>query len=109
MIAQLQSGIFSELASGSKINIYRRNLQKAYIDRMANFLKDQPASAATTLRPGATPVNISQSDITSIVRANLVKLQQQLKAASAKHQSDLTRFHIDDAVQRIQNILEPAK
>ena len=109
MINQLQSGLFSELTSGTKINIYRRNLQKAYIDRMAIFLKDQPASGASTLRPGATPVNISQSDITSIVRANLVKLQQQLKIASAKHQNDLTRFHIDDAVKRIEKILEPAK
>jgi hypothetical protein len=109
MISQLQAGIWSELAGGSKINIYRRNLQKAYLDRMAFFLAEHPASPATILRPGATPVNISQSDIPSIARASLVKLQQQLKAASVKHQNDLTRFHIDDAVQRIENILNPVK
>lgn len=109
MITQLQSGIWSELTNGSKINIYRRNLQKAYIDRMNFLLAPQPSASASLLRPNATPVNISQSDIPSIVRASLVKLQQQLKTAGTKHQNDLTRFHIDDAIQRIENILRPIK
>lgn len=109
MITQLQSGIWSELTNGSKINIYRRNLQKAYIDRMNFLLAPQPSAPASLLRPNATPVNISQSDIPSIVRASLVKLQQQLKTAGTKHQNDLTRFHIDDAIQRIENILRPIK
>ncbi|MDB5191308.1 MAG: zinc-dependent metalloprotease [Segetibacter sp.] len=112
MISQLQNGLWSELNSGSKIDIYRRNLQKAYIDRMAFLLTDQPAAPTLAIGPAranATPVNISQSDIRSVVRANLAKLQQQLRTASVKHQNDLTRFHIDDAIVRIENILRPAK
>lgn len=110
MVSQLQTGLWSELAGGNKINIYRRNLQKAYLDRMNFLLTDQPAAAASQAsRPGATPVNLSQSDIRSIVRANLVKLQTQLKAASTKHYNDLTKFHIDDAIGRINNILHPVK
>ncbi|WP_207496380.1 zinc-dependent metalloprotease [Aridibaculum aurantiacum] len=108
MITQLQSGIWKELASGSKIDIYRRNLQKAYIERMAFLLAEQPATATAT-RASATPVNVSQSDILSIVRAQLVRLSQQLKAASGKHQNDLTRFHIDDSIARIDRILNPNK
>ena len=108
MIAQLQKGVFSEVATGSKIDIYRRNLQKAYIERMAYLLEDQPASPVPA-RANATPININQSDVRSIVRAYLLKLQQQLKSASAKHVNDLTRFHMDDSIERIENALKPGK
>jgi hypothetical protein len=108
LIDQLQKGIWSELYSNSKIDIYRRNLQKAYIDRMAFLLTDQPPSTVP-LRASATPVNMSQSDIRSIVRANLVKLQQQLKTSRLKHQNDITRFHLDDVFVRIEDILNPVK
>ncbi|WP_132050737.1 zinc-dependent metalloprotease [Pseudocnuella soli] len=109
LVSGLQRGIWSELASGSKIDIYRRNLQKAYIDRMAQLLNPPAAAsaAASTTNPNATPVNLSQSDIRSIARANLVKLRQQLTVAAPKHSNDITRFHIDDSIDRINKILKP--
>ena len=111
MVGQLQKGIWSELATGSKIDIYRRNLQKAYIDRMGFMLAEQPAPApsAQQRQSNGTPVNLSQSDLRSIARAHLVKLSQQLKVAALKHQDDLTRFHIDDSIFRIGEILNPGK
>ena len=115
MVSQLQSGIWKELSAGSKIDIYRRNLQKAYIERLGQLMVNQPAAsaspaAAAAPRPsGATPFSLTQSDIRSIARAQLVKLAQQLKAAAPKHANDLTRFHIDDAIARIDNILNPDK
>ena len=112
MVEQLQKGIWSELTTGSKIDIYRRNLQKAYIDRMGFLLENQPIATAANAQqrgPVGTPVNLSQSDIRSIARAHLVKLSQQLKIAALKHQADLTRFHIDDSIFRIGEILNPGK
>ena len=111
MVGQLQKGIWSELTTGSKIDIYRRNLQKAYIDRMGFMLADQPAAAASAQQrqSNGTPVNLRQSDLRSIARAHLVKLSQQLKVAALKHQGDLTRFHIDDSIFRIGEILNPKK
>lgn len=111
MVGALQKGIWSELASGSKIDIYRRNLQKAYIDRMGFMLAAQ-ATTATAAQQGSstgTPVSLSQSDLRSIARAHLIKLAQQLKVAALKHQGDLTRFHIDDSIFRIGEILNPGK
>ncbi len=111
MIAQLQSGLFKELSTGAQIDIYRRNLQKAYVDRMAQIMADQPAvtSNAVPQRTTGTPFNLSQSDIRSIARAQLVKLQQQLKLAAFKYSNNLSRFHIDDEIARIDNILNPTK
>lgn len=113
MMVQLQNGIWQELASGSKIDIYRRNLQKAYIERLGQLMANQPAApatAATAPRPSsATPYSLAQSDIRSITRAHLVKLAQQLKLAAPRHVNDLTRFHIDDSIARIDAILHPDK
>ncbi|ARS37798.1 zinc-dependent metalloprotease [Pontibacter actiniarum] len=103
MVRQLQRGIWSEVYSGATIDIYRRNLQKAYLDRMDYLLNEKPGKSS---RYG-TPVDISQSDIRSIARGELVQLQRQLKSARTRHANDLTRYHIDDAIVRIDNILNP--
>jgi hypothetical protein len=111
MMAQLQNGLFKELTTGSQVDVYRRNLQKAYVDRIALLMADQPASTNTATsaaqRPTATPFSLSQSDIRSIARAQLTKLVVQLKASAGKYSSDLSRFHVDDLISRINNILDP--
>lgn len=110
MISQLQAGLFKELTTGAPIDIYRRNLQKAYIDRMGLLMEaPQPTTTGGFQNPNATPYNLSQSDIRSIARAQLVKLAQQLRAAAPKYNNDLSRFHVDDAMMRITNILDPKK
>lgn len=104
MVGQLQKGIWNEEYKGTEIDIYRRNLQKAYLDRMNFLLNEKP----TASRFG-TPVNISQSDIRSIVRGELVKLQQQLRSTQNRYKDDLSRYHVQDALVRIDTILNPAK
>ncbi|RDV15926.1 DUF5117 domain-containing protein [Pontibacter diazotrophicus] len=106
MVRQLQRGIWSEVYSGAKIDIYRRNLQKAYLDRMNYLLNEEPARSN---RNYGTPVEISQSDIRSIARGELVKLQRQLRSTQSRYNNDLSRYHIDDAIVRIENILNPKK
>lgn len=113
MVTQLQNGLWSELTGGIKIDVYRRNLQKAYIERLGQLMSNQPAAPAppapATRSSSTTPFSLTQSDIRSIARAHLVKLAGQLKAAAPKHTSDLTRFHIDDSMARIDAILNPTK
>ena len=106
MVRQLQRGIWSEIYNGAQIDIFRRNLQKAYLDRMDYLLNEEPKSDTRSSRNG-TPVDLSQSDIRSIVRGELVKLQSQLKSARGHYSNDLTRYHVDDAIVRIENILNP--
>jgi hypothetical protein len=106
MVRQLQRGIWSEVYSGARIDIYRRNLQKAYLDRMNHLLNEEPARSRSSY---GTPVEINQSDIRSIVRGELVKLQRQLKSAQSRYANDLSRYHVDDAIVRIDKILNPEK
>ncbi|TXK36703.1 zinc-dependent metalloprotease [Pontibacter qinzhouensis] len=106
MVSQLQRGIWSEIYSGAKIDIYRRNLQKAYLDRMHYLLNVETDASA---RMPGTPLTINQSDIRSIVRGELVKLQRQVTTARNRHNNDLTRYHLDDTLVRINTILDPKK
>ncbi|WP_187263842.1 zinc-dependent metalloprotease [Pontibacter beigongshangensis] len=109
MVSQLQRGVWSEVYSGAKIDIYRRNLQKAYLDRMNYLLNVEAATPASSARGVTTPVSINQSDIRSIVRGELVKLQRQISTARTRHTNDLTRYHLDDALVRLNTILDPKK
>jgi len=101
MVNQLQNGIWREVYKGSALDISRRNLQKAYLDRMNYLLNEKPGGRSVT------PVEISQSDIRSIVRGELLKLQRQLKSAQNRYQDELTRYHVQDAIVRIENTLNP--
>src|SRR5690606_4780589 len=55
MVSQLQRGIWSEVYSGKKIDIYRRNLQKAYLDRIDFLLNSEPNRSSRF----GTPVDLS--------------------------------------------------
>jgi hypothetical protein len=104
MVSDLQRGIWSEIYAGKKINIYRRNLQKAYLDRIDFLLNSEPK----TSRFG-TPVDLSQSDIRSIARGELLKLERQLKAIRNKSTDNLTKYHLEDSLVRIDKILKAEK
>jgi hypothetical protein len=102
LMTDLRSGIWSELRSGNSINIYRRNLQKAYIDRMEYLLTED----ATSSRFDPTRVNVSQSDIRSIAKANLKRIYRDITSAIPR-MTGTSRFHLEDAKDRIGQILDP--
>lgn len=109
MVKQLQSGIWSELNGSKGIDIYRRNLQKAYLDRMDYLLNDTDAQKAAAKSRYGTVVEVRQSDIQSIVRGELKKLERQLKNARSRYSDELSRYHIEDALLRIEAILDTGK
>lgn len=106
MMTDLRNAVWSELSSGRSTDTYRRNLQRAYIDRMEYLMtKDQPNLPANFRRfITRTEVEVSQSDIRAIVRAQLNILRGQLRGAGG---NTLTRYHYQDALERIENILDP--
>ncbi|WP_298761951.1 zinc-dependent metalloprotease [uncultured Psychroserpens sp.] len=106
MMRDLRNGVWSELRSGRKIDTYRRNLQRAHIDRLA-FLMTAPNQSGRSFSPyvKVTGVNTSQSDIRAVVRAELKSLQRSLR--SARGADSMSRIHIADALERIDAILNP--
>jgi hypothetical protein len=109
MMRDLRRGIWSELRSGRKIDTYRRNLQKAHIDRLAYLMtaeneKKKPEFGGYQK---STVVNTSQSDIRSVARAELNILKREIKSATGRISDSMSKYHLQDAVERINLILDP--
>jgi hypothetical protein len=101
----IRAGIWSELTSGAKIEPFRRNLQKAYIERMKFLMADQVSAPI----PGRDVYAVSQSDVRSIVRGELKALQGSLMLSKAKYTDIETRYHVDDCINRVDMLLNPRK
>lgn len=109
MLADLRNGIWSELAAGRTIDAYRRNLQRAHIERLEFLMKEEPAPVPANIRAfvGGTPIDVSQSDIRPMVRAELKTLRTQINGAIVRTGDAMSKYHLEDAVQRINQILDP--
>jgi hypothetical protein len=108
LIADLKAGIFSELRTGRATDMYRRNLQKAYVERMIALL---PADAPAT--PSAAPVsfvpvtNIKNTDVPSIARGHLTELLAEVRSAINRTNDKMSKYHLMDIAQRIDQTLNP--
>jgi len=109
LMGDLRRGVWSELYNGKRIDAYRRNLQRAHIDRLGYLMDVQSQRRAPNF--GAyvkqTRVNVSQSDIKPVVRGELKRLKRDIRAAISKAPNTITRYHLQDAVDRIDDILDP--
>jgi hypothetical protein len=111
MITDLRRGIWSELPKGRTIDTYRRNLQRAYLARMAYLMTEEQAPIPARFRRfvSRTNVNVEQSDIRPVVRGQLNTLRGQIVSAIPKTSDRMSKYHLQDAVIRIDTILDPKK
>lgn len=112
LMDDLKNGIFSELKKNTSIDIYRRNIQKLYVDKMIGLLK--PGNTSVRAVPvGVTygfttrNVNLSQTDLPSVSRGQLISLKNEMKLATSKMTDRLSKFHLLDLVSRIETALNP--
>jgi hypothetical protein len=92
-LADVRKGIFSEIyAPAVKIDAYRRNLQRAYLDLMSTRLN------------GAQRVNDDQRPM---FRGELKTIAADAGAALARTTDRDTRLHLDDLRDQIAKILDP--
>lgn len=109
MMRDLRRGIWSETRSGKSIDTYRRNLQKAHIDRLA-YLMIADNEAKLPDFGGyrkSTAINSSQSDIRSVARAELNNLKGDIRSGLSRISDPMSRYHLQDALERIDMILDP--
>ncbi len=106
MMTDVRTGIWSELNRGGTIDAYRRNLQRAYLSRMEHLMtQEQPA--ARGWGSAGSRIDVAQSDIRPVVRGELTTLQRSIRNAVNRSNDDLTRYHLQDALKRIELILDP--
>jgi len=109
LFSDLKKGIWSELGSKKPIDVYRRNLQKSYINILNNLLYPPQTSSVTISfgGGGAAPFNMDKSDIKSVVIAHLVSLKNEVNAAAAGNPDVMSKYHLQDISKRITNALDP--
>ncbi len=102
MFEELRKGLWNELNSASKVDVFRRTLQRAYIERMAYLMTEQ-------LDPKATRqyYNVHQSDIRALVRGELNVLKNSIRSKKNAIVHKETNYHYEDAIKRIELILDP--
>lgn len=106
---ELRNTIWSELRNNSEISVYRRNLQRAYVERMHSLMTEDLSGIPAQFRQflGITNVNVSQSDIRPIVREQLEILHDDVKRSASRVSDRSTRIHLNDLDRRIDDILNP--
>ncbi|MGJ8685609.1 MAG: zinc-dependent metalloprotease [Nonlabens sp.] len=103
MMEDLRKGIFSELSKGQEIDRYRRNLQRAYVERLEFIMNNEKPNS----RFGGSNIDVVQSDIRPIVRAELKQLKADSRRAIGRTRDQLSKIHLEDLVERIDMILDP--
>jgi hypothetical protein len=91
-LTDLRAGVWSELATpGTPVNVYRRIVQRAYLDQMDARLNGAGGS----------------TEVRALVRGELRALDRQLATAQPAATDELTRRHLADCRDEIKTTLDP--
>ena len=108
LIGDLHKGIWREMTTHQPVTVWRRNLQKTYVESLLSILN--PAAPPSGIPSGLILLfgpNTKNTDLPSIVRAELVGLRAQMLAALPQITDRLTRYHLQDLAERLRRALEP--
>ena len=92
LFADLRGGLFRELAvKPADIDLYRRNLQRSYIDLLSAHLKSPAAN----------------SDLPAYCRAELEAIRDLLRKTDLSQSKPVIQMHSKDLIARITHTLDP--
>lgn len=92
LLGDLSNSIFSELKTGAEIDIYRRNLQKTYVNQLINLINGQNAAG-------------SSNDVSSEVKGELKAIRLLIKGVDTPKNVQ-TAHHLEDLGERIDTALK---
>lgn len=107
LLTDLRRSIWKELTTHQTIDVYRRNLQKTYVESLISVMNPATPPAAG---PGITIFfgpNTKNTDLPSIARAELSGLRSQIRAAIPSTTDKLSKYHLVDLESRIKKVLDP--
>jgi hypothetical protein len=104
MMSDLHAAVWSELSGGPvRIDVYRRNLQRAFLEAVEAELTPPPARAPV----GGAPDPRWNSDVRPVLRGELRIIDRQIVAALPRAADQMTRLHLEDVRAEIARILDP--
>ena len=111
LMTDIRSGIYSELKTKSPIDTYRRNLQKAFAEKLIAALAASGGSPALSI-PGFGQIqgavaDPKKSDISSLVRAHATMLKADIATALPLVTDKMSKYHLQDVLFRLTKALDP--
>jgi hypothetical protein len=107
LLTDLRRSIWKGLATHQTIDVYRRNLQKSYVESLISVITPATTSIGG---PGLMLFfgpNTKNTDLPSIAKAELASLRSQILAAIPSTTDKLSKYHLADVAERIKKVLNP--
>jgi hypothetical protein len=114
LFADVRRGVFTELSQPTvATDVYRRNLQRAFVDAMESKIAPPPPPAAAPAggggggRGGGGGGGGAPGDVRALARGELQELATMIDQAIPKAADRVTRLHLEDMRVDIRAILDP--
>jgi hypothetical protein len=112
LLTDAKRGVWGELATGVPIDMFRRNLQKTYVESLISLVSPPPPIMLPAGLPRGLVIftgDIKNTDVPSIARAQLVELKNEIAAAILRETDKVSKYHLQDVQERIKQALNPTK
>ncbi|MDB5122022.1 MAG: hypothetical protein JWP94_151 [Mucilaginibacter sp.] len=108
----MQNDIFTEVKNNQAIDVYRRNLQKLYVQKLIDLVKPKPIEnvvviPAAARRGPAQQRELEQTDAVSVAKAQLRLINNMIKTALPNTTDAMSSYHLQDLSDRINEALNP--
>lgn len=91
MLADLRTGLWSEVAANESIDAFRRNLQRAHIQRLADLMEEDAKK---------------RTDVSAAARIELGAIRFMAKKATSNYRPGIERYHLIDIVALVDELLD---
>jgi hypothetical protein len=111
MLNDLRKGIWSELSSRQSIDIYRRGLQKSFVESLNRIVNPESAPGIVLTPIGFSTVAATSktSDALSVAKAQLRTLSGEIRSALPAYKDAASKAHLQDVLDRIEQALDPKR
>ncbi|MFT3846799.1 MAG: zinc-dependent metalloprotease [Lacibacter sp.] len=111
LMDDLRRAIFSELYSKKATDVYRRNLQKMFVERIIGLL---PSSAPQSSGTGGITIvfqispslSVKNTDTYSILKGTLRTLRNDMRSSLPGITDNITKLHLQDLIDRISDVID---
>ncbi len=107
LFSDLKKGIWTELQTRQPIDIYRRNLQKIYVQNLINLVKPAESAEPAGLRRGGSAASNNLNDGLSIAKGQAKDLMNEIRVALPSIQDQSSKLHLQDVMERLKTALDP--
>ena len=110
LLDDLRRGIWSEIYAGQSIDAFRRELQSDFLTQVERKLNPPPTNPVLAQQLAQFGIRLTplSDDAKSQLRGTLVALRSDLRGAGGRGDR-ATQLHVQGAIKRIDDILDPKK